>query len=129
MKDPVSGIYRHFKGNRYFVIGTARRPYLEEKFVIYRALYGDHLDFARPLGMFLEHVTRDGHDGPRFALVDGSPMALEAFGIIRYDEAFLPVLHTETHERLFVHRGLFGSQDLIIRPQEELRYALEGDRP
>ena len=72
MDLPVSGIYLHFKGKRYFVIGVARKPYLEEKFVIYRALYDEHLDFARPLEMFMGRVKRDDYRGPRFAFVEAA---------------------------------------------------------
>ncbi len=33
------GIYRHFKGKKYRVLGTARHSESLEKFVVYRALY------------------------------------------------------------------------------------------
>lgn len=62
------GIYRHFKGNRYEVIGLARHSETEEWMVVYRALYGDHGLWVRPASMWLETVERDGKTYQRFTL-------------------------------------------------------------
>lgn len=64
MLDP--GIYEHFKGTRYEVIGTGRHSETEEWMVFYRTLYGDFSSWMRPLAMFTEHVEREGYSGPRF---------------------------------------------------------------
>ena len=64
------GLYEHFKGKRYEVLGTARHSETLEVLVIYKALY--HGDFpegtlwVRPLGMFLETVLVDAKPTPRF---------------------------------------------------------------
>ena len=63
---PAPGFYRHFKGDRYEVLGTARHSETDEALVVYRALYGEHGLWVRPLAAWFEHVRRDGHDGPRF---------------------------------------------------------------
>lgn len=63
------GVYEHFKGARYEVIGTGRHSETEEPMVFYRKLYDDHSFWVRPLAMFTEHVSRDGYDGPRFTRV------------------------------------------------------------
>lgn len=60
------GRYRHYKGNFYEVLETARHSETEELMVVYRCLYGDHSLWARPLGMFLEKVPVDGQPVPRF---------------------------------------------------------------
>lgn len=60
------GRYRHYKGNLYDVIGTARHSETGEQMVVYRCLYGDYSLWVRPLGMFLETVVVDGRDVPRF---------------------------------------------------------------
>ncbi len=60
------GIYRHFKGNNYEVIGVARHSETDEKLVVYRPLYGDGELWVRPLAMFKETVERDGEVLPRF---------------------------------------------------------------
>lgn len=60
------GRYRHYKGNLYEVLATARHSETEEPMVIYRCLYGDHSLWVRPLGMFMEQVVVDGQTVPRF---------------------------------------------------------------
>ncbi|MCA9392906.1 MAG: DUF1653 domain-containing protein [Candidatus Omnitrophica bacterium] len=64
------GIYRHYKGKDYAVIGVARHSETEEELVVYRALYesefGKDALWVRPLTMFAETVTVDGVEMPRF---------------------------------------------------------------
>jgi hypothetical protein len=66
MDDPRLGRYRHYKGNEYDVIGFARHSETLEDLVIYRALYGEHGLWVRPMAMFFETVTIDGVTQPRF---------------------------------------------------------------
>lgn len=63
------GIYEHYKGNRYKVLSVARHTETAEEVVIYHALEGERDLWARPLKMFLETVTIDGKEVPRFSLV------------------------------------------------------------
>lgn len=60
------GRYRHYKGNEYAVIGVAKHSETEEEFVVYRALYGDHGLWIRPVEMFVESVSVNGRAVPRF---------------------------------------------------------------
>ena len=64
------GKYRHFKGNEYEVIGTARHSETEEELVVYRALYGEGGLWVRPASMWNETVERDGKTFRRFTLVN-----------------------------------------------------------
>ena len=66
------GRYRHFKGNEYEVIGTARHSETLEELVVYRALYGDGGLWVRPAAMWTETVEQDGYRGPRFVPVEGT---------------------------------------------------------
>ena len=63
------GRYRHFKGNEYELIGTARHSETMEEMVVYRALYGEGGLWVRPLSMWNEQVDRDEYHGPRFSYV------------------------------------------------------------
>ena len=60
------GVYRHFKGNRYRVLFTARHSETEEELVVYQALYGEGGYWVRPAAMWNEEVERDGRRVPRF---------------------------------------------------------------
>ena len=63
------GRYRHFKGNEYEVIGTARHSETLEEMVIYRALYGEFGLWVRPAAMWNEIVERDGKTFRRFTYI------------------------------------------------------------
>ena len=60
------GQYQHYKGKKYEVIGIAKQSETQEELVVYRALYGNHDLWARPLKMFLEIVEIDEQKIPRF---------------------------------------------------------------
>lgn len=64
------GIYQHFKGNRYEVLDIARHSETGEEYVVYRALYGDHGLWVRPLPMFDETIEREGKTLKRFRWVE-----------------------------------------------------------
>ncbi len=68
------GRYQHYKGDFYEVIGIARHSETLEELVVYQALYdsekyGKNALWVRPKLMFLEHVTIDGREVPRFTYV------------------------------------------------------------
>ncbi len=66
------GQYRHFKGNLYELVDVARHSETQEPMVVYRALYGEHGLWVRPLDMFFETVERDGSTKPRFEFIAAS---------------------------------------------------------
>ena len=73
MNDLKPGVYRHFKGNRYQLLFTARHSETLEEMVVYRALYGEGGLWVRPAEMFFEHVDKPGYSGPRFRIAsDGT---------------------------------------------------------
>ncbi|MBI5855231.1 MAG: DUF1653 domain-containing protein [Nitrospirae bacterium] len=76
------GRYRHYKGQEYEVLGVARHSETEERFVVYRALYGEDGLWIRPKENFLEPVVVEGKPVPRFQLIAAaSCLAPSAFFI------------------------------------------------
>jgi hypothetical protein len=61
------GVYRHYKGLMYEVVGTVRHSESLELMTLYRALYGERGLWVRPAAMFNEEVVIDGVRQPRFA--------------------------------------------------------------
>jgi hypothetical protein len=66
------GIYQHYKGNKYQVLGVAIHSETLEELVIYKVLYGEGLTWVRPLKMFLENVEIEGNEVPRFTFLQSS---------------------------------------------------------
>jgi hypothetical protein len=70
----LNRIYRHFKGNYYYIKEIAISSETLEKYVVYQALYGDNLTYIRPLDMFLESIDENRidnttHQKYRFELI------------------------------------------------------------
>jgi len=65
------GLYRHYKGNLYEVITTARHSETEEWMVVYKALYGEEGIWVRPYTMFTETINIEGKMVQRFEKVEG----------------------------------------------------------
>jgi len=64
------GLYRHYKGGKYFVVGPAYHSESDDALVLYFPLYGENPQYwVRPHSMFAETVDVDGVSRPRFAFV------------------------------------------------------------
>lgn len=63
------GIYRHYKGALYKIIGVAQHSETEEWLVYYQALYGEFGYWVRPLEMFSQSVIVDGKNRLRFEML------------------------------------------------------------
>lgn len=71
------GIYQHYKGNNYEVIGLATHSEDESKLVVYRPLYGEKALWVRPLSMFTENVKVNGRQVARFRYLGEKAMDTE----------------------------------------------------
>ena len=59
MREPKkNGIYKHFKGDLYLVEDIAIHSETMEKFVVYRALYGECNLYIRPYNSFMGKVDK-----------------------------------------------------------------------
>ena len=74
MERIKKGIYQHFKGNGYLVLGEVTHSETREILVLYIPLYGKFQMFVRPKAMFLEEVNEPGlnYTGPRFRYIGES---------------------------------------------------------
>lgn len=69
------GIYRHFKNHQlYRLLGTAIHSETYEDMVVYQALYdceefGPKRVWVRPLSLFLEKISTQKGEEPRFVYV------------------------------------------------------------
>ena len=69
--DTPPGLYKHYKGMLYEVMGTVRHSESLEAMTLYRALYGECGLWVRPAAMFNEEVVTEGVSQPRFTRQSG----------------------------------------------------------
>ena len=79
MAQIKKGVYRHFKGKTYEVIGEAKHSEMPEDFIVYRALYksspfGKHTLWVRPIKSFEALVKREGKTVKRFTFLKQRPV-------------------------------------------------------
>ena len=58
-KLQLNRVYRHFKNKNYLVLDFATHSETKEKYVVYRALYGDCGLYIRPYDMFMSEVDHN----------------------------------------------------------------------
>lgn len=64
--DIQIGVYIHYKGNRYQVLGVGKHTETMEDLVVYKSLDEEEKLWVRPLTMFQGTVLIDDVDQPRF---------------------------------------------------------------
>ena len=71
MKPIRQGVYRHYKGNEYLVMGEAVHSETKEAMVLYVPLYGNFRLVVRSKAMFTENVVKSEYHyrGPRFTFI------------------------------------------------------------
>jgi len=76
MRDiQIGKVYRHFKGNYYYIVDIAIHSETREEYVVYQALYDDYKTYIRQKDMFLEEADLNREDNIfkqkyRFQLID-----------------------------------------------------------
>jgi len=71
------GIYKHFKGHVYKVIGIAKHSETLEEQVVYVSISDETDIWVRPATMFLDTVERDGNRFQRFEFLGKSIADIE----------------------------------------------------
>ena len=68
-----AGVYQHYKGNHYQVLGIGCHTETNDYFVVYEPLYehtGQPGIWVRPYDMFTESVAINGVTTPRFRKIE-----------------------------------------------------------
>ena len=90
---PPAGLYRHYKGGWYEVVGAARCSETLQGMALYRPLYGDGLIngtlWVRPAAMFLESGEFGSKHQPRFTHWQVAEVPLTDLATARAVVAFL----------------------------------------
>ncbi|MBM4222579.1 MAG: DUF1653 domain-containing protein [Gammaproteobacteria bacterium] len=76
------GLYEHYSGKQYQVIGVAKHSETLEDMVIYQALYDGYHLWARPQDMFFSNISVNGIDRPRFSFI-GETVSVAPTAIIK----------------------------------------------
>lgn len=63
------GIYQHFKGPKYRVLGVSKHSETEVPLVVYQCLYGNFDLWVRPLESFQSSVEQEGKTLKRFTWI------------------------------------------------------------
>ena len=98
MEPKIGSVYRHFKGNLYEVKAIAIHSEMEEKMVVYQALYGDNMTYVRPYDSFVSLVDKvkypDATQEYRFeeqkpeSEIDIDPFVLQFLETDNFDDKF-----------------------------------------
>ncbi|MBI2573595.1 DUF1653 domain-containing protein [Candidatus Woesearchaeota archaeon] len=126
LSHPIkSGIYQHYKGRYYQVLGTALHSETREILVLYKPLYAypeqrEFQYFVRPLEMFEEEVEINGIKRPRFQYIRPTPDPQKTiliddnvYGLQEIDDpVVIEIINTPQMQRL---KGVnqYGTYDLL----------------
>lgn len=63
------GIYKHYKGHVYKVIGVAKHSENLEELVVYIDIHDEDNIWVRPISMFFDKITKDEKKFKRFEFI------------------------------------------------------------
>ena len=106
----IAGIYRHFKGNYYEVLGIAIDVDTKEELVLYRQMYDVFGYWLRPRSMFFSDRLTETGPVTRFARIGISYENI----LLKEDIFDISVGHSETQARYKVINVLSQNEDTIF---------------
>lgn len=110
----IAGIYRHFKGNYYEVLGIAVDVDTREELVLYRQMYDVFGYWMRPKAMFLgERMTENG-PVVRFAKIGTSYENI----LLKENIYEVSIGHSETQQRYKVVNMLSQNEDTVFEVKQ-----------
>jgi len=116
------GIYRHYKGNEYEVVGFAKHSETLEDMVIYKALYGKRGTWVRPLSMWDNSIEVDGKTVKRFEYCEDSKGYEKRNELTEAHRALMSTL--TKCEKIDVEKLGKSQQTLLERRIDALKVAL-----
>ena len=117
------GIYRHYKGNQYKVIGFAKHSETLEDMVIYKAQHGDGGTWVRPLSMWENLIEFGGKTVKRFERIDGDVQTDKQHELTEAYRALLSTLNK--CEKIDKDKLGKAQRTLIERRIDALKLALD----
>lgn len=72
-KDRPIGVYQHYKGHYYNVLGTVQHTETAETLVLYQSMYPKFETWVRPISMFFEEVVYNNVRQARFKFIRPFP--------------------------------------------------------
>lgn len=112
------GTYKHFKGKRYTVYGTAH-DHQNNEYVLYQQRYADKAFWIRPISMFTEEVEHNGQKVPRFSLLNAisEDSAFDNFlSILR--QKSISILNSETENVFKIFSVNTTSKKIVLMPYD-----------
>lgn len=118
-----AGVYRHYKGGFYQVLGVARHSETDERLVVYVSLTGAHLPGprmnVRPEAMFNEQIlVNDSFTTPRFEYMGDDMPHQQTTGAKRNGRVLIRDLGLSTRAQVCLDNARIQYLDQLIKMTE-----------
>ena len=108
MEVKTKAIYKHFKGDLYFVEDIAIHSESGEKYVVYRALYGDAKLYIRPYDMFISESVGKIATGEAHSDDDDIHVTLANYGLNLIKNAYFLVFRSSDRAVIYYNNDKMG---------------------
>lgn len=105
----IGGIYEHYKGKQYMVIGVAKHSETMENYVVYKACYGNEDLWIRPYNIFCEKILVDGILKDRFKYLGKELTSMCKV----YFELPEDIIHTLIENGIDLEKEIIGTEENV----------------